>query len=124
MRKFLFIIICMFSLNTHAELFKCSQLKGWEVGLSGDKPKQTETTDKNGCDYIIEKDTAYLYCDGQKASECVVFQNNKERVDFICAGTLATSYYTISKNGRKIRYVKNGIINGLSYSMMMSGDCK
>lgn len=123
MKNIFIFLLFLFPFYSNAEFYKCDQLKGFEIGLKSDKPTETETTDKNGCDYIIEKETAFIYCDNKKQSECVVFQNNEDKIDFFCAGVFASGYYTIIKKDNFIRYVKNGFL-GKSYSMMMYGKCK
>ena len=132
MKKIVFILCFLPILANAKSVFYCEQLKGWDT-LSERKikqkicnsPTETETWDKNGCIYSIDGKYISIMCDNQEAgSNCIPYFEDDEKIEILCPGTVATGLYTISKQEKKIFYVKNGILNGKGYSMMMEAECK
>ena len=126
MKYFLFLLFFVPTFSFATEIYHCESLKGWEYFLeeNNDTPKKIEPYNKNGCTYVINENKMTIICDGVTSDPCVVFNNSYEKVEAICVALAVTELYTFSKKEKKLFFVKNGVIGGKGYSMMMSGNCK
>lgn len=119
MKKVLFLLL--FSTNAFAQIYTCGRLEG--INSNGD----LDHTTAEKCHYITLKEQMTVKCENDPInynSECIVIENDKDKIVSFCHGSIASGVYLIDKKKEIIRYSKVGIINGQSYASFFSGKCE